>query len=347
MEITKELLCEKLLEIYKEKGNVYLKDFSKDSGLDINAQWYFNKYGGFKKVCEELGIKLKKYNEIDKKFIDNVVSKMMVDNIPIKKDTLTKYGVNSSTVRRIFGGYNNLLKSYNLKINTPKNVSKDELVEDVLKVVNYFNKVDYGIYKQHGSYSSTTIRKYFGGWNDMIEQLGYEPQNKVYGKEYILKELERCYNLYGFISKYVIDLECDFTYQAISTYFNKEELFELFGNNYRSYGNMSSGMIIITKMLDEKNIKYQLEKTWDWLVNDKTNKHMFVDIYIESLNLVIEFDGNQHFRYSKHFHKNKQKFLNSQYRDKLKEKLLCKHNIKLERISYKDNITNKLLNIIK
>ena len=123
------------------------------------------------------------------------------------------------------------------------------------------------------------------------------------------KELERCYNLYGFISKYVIDLECDFTYQAISTYFNKEELFELFGNNYRSYGNMSSGMIIITKMLDEKNIKYQLEKTWDWLVNDKTNKHMFVDIYIESLNLVIEFDGNQHFRYSKHFHKNKQKYL--------------------------------------
>ena len=72
-----------------------------------------------------------------------------------------------------------------------------------------------------------------------------------------------------------------------------------------------------------------------------------MDFFVPSINTVIEFDGKQHFYYVQRYHKTYEGFLDSIYRDKLKDKLLDEHGIRLIRISYKDKISKSyILNLL-
>lgn len=71
------------------------------------------------------------------------------------------------------------------------------------------------------------------------------------------------------------------------------------------------------------------------------------DIYIKSIRLFIEYDGQQHYKFVKIFHKTKKNFTRQQYRDSQKNKLAAKNNFKLIHIRfdeplYKDYILQKL-----
>ena len=57
------------------------------------------------------------------------------------------------------------------------------------------------------------------------------------------------------------------------------------------------------------------------------------DFYNATKNIVVEVDGNQHYKYNKHFHsKNKNKFLDQLKKDDHKEKFCRLNNIELIRI---------------
>jgi very-short-patch-repair endonuclease len=91
--------------------------------------------------------------------------------------------------------------------------------------------------------------------------------------------------------------------------------------------------------------------TWDWFRNDITNSYLYADIYIPSLNLAIEYDGEQHFKFIPFFHKTIEKFHEQQQRDILKNKLLKENHINLIRIKYNEeisyeNIINKINQLI-
>lgn len=57
-----------------------------------------------------------------------------------------------------------------------------------------------------------------------------------------------------------------------------------------------------------------------WAVTDKKVLYEF-DIYIKSKNLFIEYNGIQHYKYTKFFQKNKKVFIQQKKRDKKKYKL--------------------------
>ena len=59
-----------------------------------------------------------------------------------------------------------------------------------------------------------------------------------------------------------------------------------------------------------------------------------MDLYNEELNLGIEVQGAQHYRYIPFFHKNYEAFLNQKYRDEMKKGLLEKVQINLIEIPY-------------
>lgn len=100
------------------------------------------------------------------------------------------------------------------------------------------------------------------------------------------------------------------------------------------------------------NTKYRRDIPKEEVVQDILDwhkKHLFVDFYIPKINLAIEYDGEQHVRYSKFIHKTYDNFIELKERDILKNKLLEEHNIKLIRIDYKtsyDNIESILSEII-
>ena len=147
----------------------------------------------------------------------------------------------------------------------------------------------------------------------------------------------------------MINDECEFTYQAVRFYFkNKEELSHALGTNNAFCDSKSAKAKVIYQILNQKYDDVKTEYSWDWLKNDRTNRSMYVDFYIPSINTVIEYDGEQHYKYCPYFHRTLEQFENQVYRDKLKDMLLKEHNIRIIRIKYNDKITNSFIyNILK
>jgi hypothetical protein len=58
----------------------------------------------------------------------------------------------------------------------------------------------------------------------------------------------------------------------------------------------SKGESKIAILLTELNIKYEQQKTFNNCINPKTNGKLRFDFYLPEYNLLLEFDGSQHFK---------------------------------------------------
>ena len=121
----------------------------------------------------------------------------------------------------------------------------------------------------------------------------------------------------------------------------------LISGHTKSCGCLNSvGESIIKQILLANNISYETQKTFENLINPKTNIKLRYDFYLPVYNRLIEFDGEQHFKYRDNSRWNtKENFEKTQERDKIKNEYAKSHNIKLIRIPYweRDNITLEML----
>jgi very-short-patch-repair endonuclease len=84
----------------------------------------------------------------------------------------------------------------------------------------------------------------------------------------------------------------------------------------------SKGEKTLIKWLISKNIKFEMQKTFSKCKNPITNRCLFFDFYIPSVNTCIEFDGEQHYG------EDRRKFFDFKsikYRDNIKDNF-CKSN---------------------
>ena len=100
----------------------------------------------------------------------------------------------------------------------------------------------------------------------------------------------------------------------------------------------SKGESKISNILKIYNIDFTPQKTFDDCRNNKTGRKLYFDFYIQNYNLIIEYDGQHHFR-NDSFNNNLEEVL---YRDSIKNNYCKIKNINLLRISYKEfkNIEN-------
>lgn len=103
----------------------------------------------------------------------------------------------------------------------------------------------------------------------------------------------------------------------------------------------------IRQWLENNHILYVYQKTFD---DCKDKKVLPFDFYLPNLNILIEFDGEQHFRPVDFSGHNKElsfnKFETTQYHDNIKTQYCMDNNIKLLRIPYFKNIEIELNNFI-
>ena len=100
---------------------------------------------------------------------------------------------------------------------------------------------------------------------------------------------------------------------------------------------ISSGELTIERWM----IDHQIDYIWQHKFDDLKNiKHLILDFYCPSLNMIIEYDGEGHTEldfYIKRRVKDPEKKLQSiQFNDRLKNEYAEKNNIRMLRISYKD-----------
>ena len=74
-------------------------------------------------------------------------------------------------------------------------------------------------------------------------------------------------------------------------------------------------------------LDYEMEITWDWLTGP-ANLNLYVDIYFPTLNLAVEYHGEQHFKFPNFFHKTKREYLDAKHRDRIKRGLLKTYGVK-------------------
>lgn len=86
----------------------------------------------------------------------------------------------------------------------------------------------------------------------------------------------------------------------------------------------------IIKIFQKEKINFEREKTY----KDLKQGWYRYDFFIPSLNLLIEVDGEGHFKPINKFHKTRQDFLKAQERDRRKNSYALAHKIPLYRIPY-------------
>jgi ferredoxin-like protein FixX len=106
----------------------------------------------------------------------------------------------------------------------------------------------------------------------------------------------------------------------------------------------SKGEIEVTKILDKKNIKYFKQKIFSDCINPKTKCRLKYDFYLPRQNLLIEFNGLQHYVANKHWHQNGQSLEYQQYRDSVKKDYALSHGFKFLVIKYTDKNIEEILN---
>lgn len=101
----------------------------------------------------------------------------------------------------------------------------------------------------------------------------------------------------------------------------------------------SFGVITIKNILNENNIQFETEKTFEDCIFEDTKRKARFDFYVNN-EYIIEYDGQQHFTSSKGWNTEEQ-LEKTKVRDKIKNEWCRKNNIPLIRIPYwaKDSLT--------
>lgn len=107
----------------------------------------------------------------------------------------------------------------------------------------------------------------------------------------------------------------------------------------------SKGELRISDLLTDMNIEYETEKIFTNCRNPKTNQQLRFDFYLPDYNCCIEYDGEQHFKYSNKGWNTQNNFEQTKYRDLIKENFCKTNNIHLIRIPYTeyDNLNTSYL----
>lgn len=111
----------------------------------------------------------------------------------------------------------------------------------------------------------------------------------------------------------------------------------------------SKGEKLIKELLEYNNIKYIHQKTFNGC---KDKKFLRFDFYLPDQNLCIEYQGQQHYNnkfflsFCKTKKEGKEKFKIQRIHDKIKKQYCKDNNIDLFEITYKDNVEEKLIEIL-
>lgn len=117
----------------------------------------------------------------------------------------------------------------------------------------------------------------------------------------------------------------------------------------------SAGEKLINKYLSLHNIEFEQEKTFDNCINPQTGCKLRFDFYLPKYNCCIEYDGEQHFFFDDRHWNTKSNFIETKYRDEIKNNF-CKETgitlvripyTELEQLSQKDDYLLKILEEIK
>lgn len=81
-------------------------------------------------------------------------------------------------------------------------------------------------------------------------------------------------------------------------------------------------------------VPFQVQVRPKWLINPKTGRCLELDLYNEKLKIAVEYNGEQHYKYTPRFQRSYQDFKNQVERDNIKIDICDRHGIYLITVPY-------------
>ena len=107
---------------------------------------------------------------------------------------------------------------------------------------------------------------------------------------------------------------------------------------------LSRGELAILDLLNKLDINFEEQKWYKDLYYMDKKHHLRYDFYLPDYNLLIEYNGRQHYEYVEEWHSEPNAtFADQQARDKLKYDYAKDHNIRLLIVKYDDDIEEKIM----
>ncbi len=221
-----------------------------------------------------------------------------------------------------------------------------EFIEQSNKIHNHkynYSLVDYNgngmkvniICKDHGEFYQTP-NKHLGGFGCPRCKKNY----KMTTKDFIDKSIDTHGDLYDYSC---VEYKNSHSYVQIKCV-KHGDFIQTAYKHIQGRGcpkcKLSNGVSKICKILNSKNIKYELEKKLNGCVS-RNGIPLRFDIYIPMLSIYIEYDGEQHFR-SVEWWGGEDSFIETVDRDKRKNEFCDENSIQLIRISYKEDIVDRI-----
>lgn len=278
--------------------------------------------------------------------IDNVLKVYEENNNSLtREEYLQKGSYSRAPIKRLFGGWNNLLKELGLNINCSRmDATKEEILLDAKSIIKQYGYLDAKLYRTYGKYSQPVVDRLFGSHGKLMRELGlYSGKaGRNISKEEILEGLKELYLKHGMMNSTLIEEEF---YISLPTVYvkvgNMMEIYKSLNIEPSMTSKIGNDVIqTISDILNEKPIK---EWTCPQLKNPKTGMNLFIDAYFPNANIALEYDGEQHYKFVPHFHGTIEKFKYQQSLDKFKDNTLALMDIKVIRIKFDEPIDIKSL----
>ena len=264
-----------------------------------------------------------------------------------------KYGF--SYFEKYYGINNENIIKYNSKFDVTKNMVDDEILNIYNLSLSNGEKFNIRYYHKNSKYSWYLENKFYKSFQDAVIKLDIKsnilPECNL---DDIKKEIISLYNEYNFFS---VELFCNKNSlrnkAARYVYDNVDGGFTTLCNELNIPLNTANKRCnylinIIEEILNEKAKR---EYSFTWLRNSNNNKYR-VDAYFENFNLIVEYNGKQHYELVNRFHNTIEEFNKyvDDYNDKVK-KLRANNFIVLEwkynkTISY-NNVKREIMKFIK
>nr|DAP36604.1 MAG TPA: endonuclease-like protein [Caudoviricetes sp.] len=339
--ITKEELARDIIETC-EKYNDYSLGNYKEHG-SYSWSLLYKRFGyGWRKTLKELSIKPTEWQCVKKEdLVKDLKETFERTGTTLREEYLKNGKYSRAPIKRIFGNWNNMLKElgYSFNMYKPGQYSREDILEDYKQVsLKHGFYVNAFIYRKEGKFSQQIVDSTFGSFSEMRRLLGLKVDGKVVSNDEIRQSILKLVKKYKKLTTEIINLDCVVSYPTIESRFGSlYDLLEELKIDPNKYVHRSGlHLKAIDALKEVSKLKFEEEKTFPWLINPTTGYHLRVDIYISEINLAIEVDGEQHFRYIPKIHQNIENFILYLQRDLVKEELLKKHNINLLRLSFVD-----------
>lgn len=116
---------------------------------------------------------------------------------------------------------------------------------------------------------------------------------------------------------------------------------------YFKTNNNKTSASTIEEILDSMLMHYKKEVALIGNPNQVKKSKLRFDYYLPTFNLLIEYDGLQHFKYVEHFHENEDGFAEQCHKDNIKNQWCIDNQINLLRVPYSITYDELLMLIVK